>query len=590
MTTRLVTGRKGGHLANAHWFLQALNASTGEERPGFPVEITGDALQHAGNPVQRSLPGAAPRAAPAGRRRVRRLRLRLRHHPLPRHRRRLQRRHRRNHDDVERRERPGDRRKLAGRGLAERRRARLRHPGTDHPRDRQRRLADARTLERTPADAVRVGPRADRRRPTGRSPPRSSSRPTTPPRSTRTTRTSARAARSRCPTEYFGTAGIPHLVIQDGKDGRVFLLNADDMGGYLQGPEESDAVLQQLGPFDGVWGHPAAYGGAGRMGLRARERRRREPRARTATALGPHGEPQLVPEGQSTESFGYASGSPTVTSNGTTAGSAVVWVIYEGDERQAARSCAPTARSPKAARSRCCGRARSAPHRSSRSRPPPKVASTSAPAAAISTPSALLPGPAAGGAGRIRDGRSGARPDRPAVARGSPGPASDGADRHHRRGTAGGQGGLQPRDRASRPHGRTQEDPRQRVPAQRGRAGHQAASARRPAHRRAEPGGERVLQAGTPGADRGAAAGAHERRHEDGPGHRLRQRPRPDPLRSPARLRGAGDARRRQVPELHREQLVDASGADHRRAPARGALRGQRSARRRGGARSRARP
>ena len=35
------TGRKGGKLANAHWFLQALSASTGEERPGFPVQIQG---------------------------------------------------------------------------------------------------------------------------------------------------------------------------------------------------------------------------------------------------------------------------------------------------------------------------------------------------------------------------------------------------------------------------------------------------------------------------------------------------------------------------------------------------------------------
>jgi len=41
MTTRLETGRKGGKLANAHWFLQALSATTGEERPGFPVEISG---------------------------------------------------------------------------------------------------------------------------------------------------------------------------------------------------------------------------------------------------------------------------------------------------------------------------------------------------------------------------------------------------------------------------------------------------------------------------------------------------------------------------------------------------------------------
>ena len=48
-----------------------------------------------------------------------------------------------------------------------------------------------------------------------------------------------------------------------GKDGRIFLINADDMGGFEQGAGGTDAVLQTLGPFGGVWGHPAAYGGQG---------------------------------------------------------------------------------------------------------------------------------------------------------------------------------------------------------------------------------------------------------------------------------------------------------------------------------------
>ena len=129
------------------------------------------------------------------------------------------------------------------------------------------------------------------------------------------------------PTEYFGTKSIPHLVVQVGKDGRIFLVNADKMGGYRQGPGESDAVLQTLGPFDGVWGHPAAYGGqggwvyvlesAGGGFLRA-----------LSYGLNGAGEPALSSAATSSESFGYTSGSPLVTSNGTTAGSAVVWVVY----------------------------------------------------------------------------------------------------------------------------------------------------------------------------------------------------------------------------------------------------------------------
>ena len=51
LTTRLETG--SGGLANAHWYLQAVSASTGEEASGFPVEITGTPVQHARSPLQR---------------------------------------------------------------------------------------------------------------------------------------------------------------------------------------------------------------------------------------------------------------------------------------------------------------------------------------------------------------------------------------------------------------------------------------------------------------------------------------------------------------------------------------------------------
>ncbi len=129
------------------------------------------------------------------------------------------------------------------------------------------------------------------------------------------------------PGEYFGTPAIPHLVVQVGKDGRIFLINADDMGGYRQGAEEGDAVLQTLGPFDGVWGHPAAYGGQGGWVYVLESAGGGYLRA-LSYGLGGHGEPQLANVATSSESFGYTSGSPLVTSDGTQAGSAVVWVLY----------------------------------------------------------------------------------------------------------------------------------------------------------------------------------------------------------------------------------------------------------------------
>jgi outer membrane protein assembly factor BamB len=129
------------------------------------------------------------------------------------------------------------------------------------------------------------------------------------------------------PTETFGTKAHPHLVVEVGKDGRIFLIDADNMGGYQQGPGGGNAVLQELGPFNGVWGHPAAYGGQGGWVYVLESSGGGYLRA-LSYGLSGTGLPQLSSAGTSSESFGYTSGSPLVTSNGTTPGSAVVWVVY----------------------------------------------------------------------------------------------------------------------------------------------------------------------------------------------------------------------------------------------------------------------
>ena len=129
------------------------------------------------------------------------------------------------------------------------------------------------------------------------------------------------------PTAYFGTSAHPQLLVQVGKDGRIFLLDADDMGGFQQGAGGGDAVLQKLGPFGGVWGHPAAYGGQGGWVYVLESAGGGYLRA-LSYGLNAQGVPQLTSAGTSSGSFGYTSGSPMVTSNGTIAGSAVVWVVY----------------------------------------------------------------------------------------------------------------------------------------------------------------------------------------------------------------------------------------------------------------------
>ncbi|MEY9939216.1 choice-of-anchor D domain-containing protein [Streptacidiphilus sp. MAP5-3] len=128
------------------------------------------------------------------------------------------------------------------------------------------------------------------------------------------------------PASPFGASSAhPHLLVQVGKDGRVFLLDRDNLGGHDQGPGGGDAVLGATGPFEGVWGHPAAYGGQGGY---VYEIGSRGPLRALQFGLNGSGNPTLTPAGASPETFGYTSGSPVVTSDGTTPGSATVWAVY----------------------------------------------------------------------------------------------------------------------------------------------------------------------------------------------------------------------------------------------------------------------
>ncbi|MET3808718.1 hypothetical protein ABIB25_005748 [Nakamurella sp. UYEF19] len=123
----------------------------------------------------------------------------------------------------------------------------------------------------------------------------------------------------------FGTAAHPHLLVQIGKDGRLFLLDRDNLGGTAQGPGGTDAVVSQSGPFHGVWGHPAFWGGSG--GYVYTVENGSYLRAFTITQNA-SGVPVLVSAGNSPDNFGYTSGSPVVSSSGTTPGSALVWVEW----------------------------------------------------------------------------------------------------------------------------------------------------------------------------------------------------------------------------------------------------------------------
>jgi hypothetical protein len=124
----------------------------------------------------------------------------------------------------------------------------------------------------------------------------------------------------------YGTAAYPHLLVQDGKDGHVYLLNRDSLGGLGQAPRGGDEVLGVTGPYNGQWDHPAFWAGTGGAYVYIVENAGYL-RALQLTA-NVEGKPVLTSAATSAATFGYTSGSPIVTSDSSGDPNAgVVWVV-----------------------------------------------------------------------------------------------------------------------------------------------------------------------------------------------------------------------------------------------------------------------
>jgi hypothetical protein len=54
----------------------------------------------------------------------------------------------------------------------------------------------------------------------------------------------------------FGTNVYPDLLVQGTKDGRIYVLNRNSLGGREQGPGGTDATVRTVCCFAGLWGHP----------------------------------------------------------------------------------------------------------------------------------------------------------------------------------------------------------------------------------------------------------------------------------------------------------------------------------------------
>ncbi len=136
------------------------------------------------------------------------------------------------------------------------------------------------------------------------------------------------------PEEYFGTPAVPHLIVAVGKDGYVYLLNSEALGGIGEGPSGSDDVVQRIGPYGGVWSRPGVWPGEGGWVYIPTASGGTSPTGSSGNlrvyqyGLSGSGSPTLSLRATSSEEFGFSSSAPVITSNGTTPGSALVWVVW----------------------------------------------------------------------------------------------------------------------------------------------------------------------------------------------------------------------------------------------------------------------
>ena len=112
-----------------------------------------------------------------------------------------------------------------------------------------------------------------------------------------------------------GSAAHPHLIVGCGKEGRVYLIDRDNMGHFHSG-SDSQIVQSFKGVINPTWGSPAYFNG--RLYFQGS--------GDVLKSLGiANGLIGTTPLSQSTTSFGFPGATPTISADGTN--NAIAWVI-----------------------------------------------------------------------------------------------------------------------------------------------------------------------------------------------------------------------------------------------------------------------
>ena len=117
-----------------------------------------------------------------------------------------------------------------------------------------------------------------------------------------------------------------HLLVQVGKEGKIYLVDRDNMGGYCNAC--ADKVLQELpGAVNGMWGMPAFWNGTiytgGAQGGGTGDKLQA-----FSFNSGPPVSISISPSSVTSHIFNYSGPTPSVSSTGTTNG--IVWALDNG--------------------------------------------------------------------------------------------------------------------------------------------------------------------------------------------------------------------------------------------------------------------
>jgi outer membrane protein assembly factor BamB len=130
------------------------------------------------------------------------------------------------------------------------------------------------------------------------------------------------SAPTALPSQYFGTKAVPNLMVVAGKDRKIFILDRDHLGGQGQGPGGKNDILGEIVDAHPVFGSMAVWPGEGGYvfipGIG-------ETGGLEILKYSPEGERPKFDLIETSDPLQWGSGSPIVTSDGTTPGSAIVW-------------------------------------------------------------------------------------------------------------------------------------------------------------------------------------------------------------------------------------------------------------------------